>query len=243
MAGQSQIVEKLSKASTGVKIAVLLAFMGAFGGLYYYFFYSDMLAEEETLIANRKKLKTREGDLLKRKEQYQELLEQKKSVDAKLKQIATKLPETSELAAFNQHIEAQMSASGVGLVTRNLEKEVPVETYTKVPVLLEVTGTYYELLHFFYLLAETPRVITIENLALRDSKKVTSLMDTRMLLRAKFTASTFRQPDVIKAPTKPGEKPAAPAVAATTSAPGSAPASAPVSDPKSTPANVNPGNK
>jgi Tfp pilus assembly protein PilO len=212
----SESVERLAKLSTGAKAAILIVVLGVLGGVYYNFFYSDLVEEEDSLVAIKKRQIEDERRLLKRKAEYQELLRQKADVEDRLRRNAIKLPDSSELPAFFQHLETQAATANVRILIRNLEMEVPVETYFKVPVHMEIAGDFYQINNYFKLLSETARIITIENLFIGDPRRV----GDRVMLTAKFTASTFR---AAPAPAGPPPAPAAPAPApkppATTPAP------------------------
>lgn len=197
---QNQAIERLQRASTGVKLLVLLVVAAILGGAYYFLFYSDMEAERDRLVSVRKRQIEDEQRLVKRQSDYRDLLQQKKDVEERLGKNAIKLPESSELPAFFQHLETQAATANVRVVSRALDKEIPIENYIKVPVKLEVQGDFYQLNNYFKLLSETSRIITIESLAIgQPLRDVTG----HVTLTAKFSASTFRQSDKPK-PVAPG---------------------------------------
>jgi type IV pilus assembly protein PilO len=233
MAGSSsEILERLARQSPAVKLGLLGGVLVVLTLGYYYFFHSDMVTEKETLGTAKKKLVEDERRLLKRKNDYQELLKQKADAEERLKQNAVKLPESAEIPAFFQHLETQAATANVRIVSRTTEKEVPVESYVKVPVKLEVQGDFYQLNHYFYLLAETNRITTIENLSIGDPKRD----GDRIVMTAKFTAATFRQSD---RPAQAVAPPSAPAATPPTPTPnaGAPPAGSP---PAAVPAGVTP---
>jgi Tfp pilus assembly protein PilO len=238
MAAPQSLGDRLARATTATKIAILVLVLGALGLLYYNFFYSDLVEEEESLVAVKKRQIEDERRLLKRKAEYQELLRQKADVEDRLRRNAIKLPESSELPAFFQHLETQAATANVRILLRTLDKEIPIETYVKVPVKMEIAGDFYQINNYFKLLNETARIITIENLHLGDRRRD----GDRVVLTAKFSASTFRQatpkagaggkkaPNQAPEPEPPAPaEPAAPppAPGATPAAPGAAPATTP----------------
>lgn len=189
---QSEIVQRLQRASTGAKLIMVLVAAIILGGVYYFLVYSDLDADYTSKTALRQRLIEQEQQLVKRQTEYRDLLQQKKDVEERLQKNAIKLPESSELPAFFQHLETQAATANVRIVSRALDKELPVENYVKVPVKLEVQGDFYQINNYFKLLSETTRIITIENLSIGTPQRDPS---GHVTLTAKFTASTFRQSD------------------------------------------------
>jgi type IV pilus assembly protein PilO len=241
MAAQGSSIERLAKASIQAKIGILAGALLFLGGIYYYFFYSDMVTERDQLATVRSRQISEEQRLVKRQSAYRDLLKQKADVEERLKKNSIKLPETAELPAFFQHLESQAATANVRILKREIDKEVPIDTYTKVPVKMEISGDFYQINNFFKLLAETSRIITVENLNIGDAKRDGS----SLRLSAKFVASTFRQSDRAAAGPRPANQappdrnaasPPTQAPATPPPAPTQPPASAPAAPPAAPPA-------
>ncbi len=185
------LVAKLGKAPPKTKAGVFLGAVAVVGFLYWYLLYGDLAAERDQLTSQAFQLQQQETDLTAKQKRYRELVEQKKEVE-KIKSANRKsFPSAAEIPAFHRYLELQRQTAGVELVKHSLEAEVPIESYIKVPLSIEVRGTYYELLEYFKLLRDTERIITVENLFIGDPKRA----GDKLVLTAKFHASTFRQPD------------------------------------------------
>lgn len=132
------------------------------------------------------------------------------------------LPTEAEIPAFFETLNRKVKDSGVEIKSWAQGKEEPVETFVKVPVKMEITGTYLQIKRFFASLVqkkdepvatnasepkERERIVSIEGLALGDVKR----RSNEWVMTAKFTATTFRQ-DEVKAPTTmtPGGAPPPP---------------------------------
>ncbi|MBI4509728.1 MAG: type 4a pilus biogenesis protein PilO [Deltaproteobacteria bacterium] len=217
----AEVFEKLAKAPMGTKIAVFAGVIAVICGAYYFLFFSDLSAERDTIYAQRRKLADDEKKLIQRKKEYSDLVQTKLELEEGLKKNSVKLPASSELPAFFIHLQSQAVAANVKLVKWSREHEVPVETYVKVPVKMEVKGDFYQLNQYFKLLYETPRIITVENLSVGTPK----VEGDTLVLTSIFTASTFRQADQPPSPAKEQKEPKKP------SAPSPAAPAAPVAAP------------
>ncbi len=153
----------------------------------------------------------------------------------------TALPTEAELPAFFETLNRKVLESGVEVHRWNEQKEEPIETFIKVPVQIELTGSYMQIKRFFASLIEKKRksnavvvppptdtgcanagpieehdrIVSIENLKLSNP----TVVNHEIVLTATFTAATYRKedappPDANGAPPAPAvKKPAAPASA------------------------------
>jgi hypothetical protein len=109
------------------------------------------------------------------------------------------LPTGAELPAFFDTLNRKVNEAGVEIRKWEYKTDIPVDAFVKVPVEIELTGTFFQLKRFFASLVqrgvsvrgeeERERIVTIENLQLTSP----TVRGREILLTAKFTASTFRQ--------------------------------------------------
>lgn len=187
----SDWISQLAKKPPAYKAGVLFGVMAVLGLFYYQFRYSSLADERNSAERQHNALRQTNQKLKKDKQRWEELILQKDRLDEKLKKIKVSLPASSELPAFFLHLQKQAAAAGVNLKNWKRLKEKPVASYVRVPVQIEVTGTFYQINHYFYLLHETERIITVENFSLGKP----TLQGGEVVLTADFTASTFRQAD------------------------------------------------
>jgi type IV pilus assembly protein PilO len=134
----------------------------------------------------------------------------------------TALPSEAELPAFFEALQQRIAESGVEMHKWSNRSEEVVESFVKVPVEIEITGTFMQIKRFFASLLRADvrppsaadgraseaheRIVSIENLALGNP----TVKNREIVLFAKFTAVTFRQEDKPAAPDKgPNGQPAA----------------------------------
>jgi len=205
------------------KVLVFVVIGLVLGLLYWRFFFKNLKEKVErtevahaTLVDTNKKL---EADIPKYVVLRQQMAELQKTIEENQKA----LPTEAEVPHFFETLERKMTESGVEITKWKKGNEEPVESFMKVPVEIELVGTFMQLQRFFASLVEqkaTPtvdeqgveekeRIVSIENLALSTPV----VRNREIVLTAKFTAVTFRQDDKGKVapapgPTKSGAAPA-----------------------------------
>ncbi len=182
-----ETLAKQSPAKTGALLGLVLVVLGA---LYWQFFYSSLRDDVNEATSRNQSLESRNQSLLDRADKYDDLLDQRDELEENLRASLVSLPLAAELSAFFVHLQRQAAASGVHLHQWSRRDEEEAGDYMKVPVQIEVRGTFYEIMEYFYLIYETERVITIEDftLTVQDVDE-----DDELELAAEFTAATFRQ--------------------------------------------------
>jgi len=188
---RSDFATELASKPLGIKLGILGGVLAFLGFMYWQFMYSSLSDESAKLEHERTKLAKQEKDLKKREKDWIELLQKKEVLDEQLKKNRITLPASSELPAFFMHLQKQAAAAGVSVLSWRRIKESAVETYVKVPVQIILTGTYYQISNYFRLLSQTDRIISVANLNLSPAR----VKNDEIILRAQFTAITYRQRD------------------------------------------------
>jgi type IV pilus assembly protein PilO len=176
--------------------------------------------EHDTKVAENSRL---ERDI----PEFQKLKARMVNLNRMIDENAKALPTEAELPAFFDMLNRKVLESGVEVVRSSQGKEVPIESFVKVPIDYEIQGSYVQIKKFFASLlphrkkagdastegqdddvAEKERIVSIENLSLSNP----TVRNREIRLTAKFTASTYRQEETGDAGhgPRPGLKPAAP---------------------------------
>ncbi len=203
------------------KKALVFVVIGLLGGLLYWQFAwkslnRDLDAAEADNQAKAQLNKKLADDIPK----YEELKSRMKELTQIITENQKALPTEAEVPAFFETLERKVTESGVEINKWRKLPETPVETFVRVPVEIEVTGTFMLIKRFFASLIqrgvlttsdsgveERERVISIENLQLIQPV----VRNREIALTAKFVAVTFRQEDKAEvAPVKPGASGTAP---------------------------------
>jgi Tfp pilus assembly protein PilO len=217
---------------------MLFAVIGIVLGLIYYQFGYKKLSSQLTAAENDHTAKLQlnsklEKDIPEFARLKARMINLKRMIDENQKA----LPTEAELPAFFDMLNRKVLESGVEVVKAKQLKEIPVESFAKVPVEYEIQGSFLQIKKFFASLLpkkkkpgdaapagengeveEKERIVSIENLSLSNPV----VRNREIKLTAKFVASTFRQDEKVDpkakdakgAAAKPGTNPS-PAAAGT----------------------------
>ncbi len=231
-----------ARMPTQRKVLVFVVIGLLLGALYFQFAFKGLKADIEeaenqhtSKVALNKKL---DAD----KEDFKALNLRRCQLKRIIDENQTALPTEAELPAFFETLNRKVLESGVEVRRWQQEKELPVESFIKVPVTIELTGSYMQIKKFFASLIEKrkkpgsstqvvatdtgcnsgpieehERIVSIEDLALTNP----TVVNHEIVLTAKFTAATYRKeeaPDQTTPGASPQVKKASPPAGAPTPA-------------------------
>lgn len=230
MAATTGVMADFARMPTSRKVLVFAVIGIVLGFLYWRFVYTPLSEEVEAnrseIQANVKTKKTNEDDI----KAYALLRTEMADIEERLQNNQKALPTEAEVPAFFETLERKVRESGVEILKWQKRSEEPVETFVKVPVDIQISGTFLQLKRFFASLVQQDvaianaagtgqtvqqeRIVSIENLALSKPE----VRNREIFLTAKFTAVTFRQEDKVVDPGAKSTKPDAKGKAAPTPA-------------------------
>ena len=159
----------------------------------------DAEGEHQAKVALNKKL---DGDIPKYESLKTQMTRLKRLIDENQKA----LPTEAELPAFFDLLNRKVTESGVQVTSSRRLPEQAVESFVRVPIEIEMTGTFMQIKKFFASLApkkhrageqaavtdnveEKERPVSIENLSITDPV----VKNHELVLTAKFTMTTYRK--------------------------------------------------
>lgn len=192
------LVAKLLRLKTPLKVAVTVGAMVVVSAIYYFLFYLDLSDQIASQQARRQQLQTEREGYEKRKKEYLAYRNELKQLEEEQRELLKALPRRTDIGSFLASIQDQIELSGLEMLEFKPDAEVPDELYVKIPVRMEVRGTYHGITRFFKNVGELSRIVNVEGLALVLDKTAAegggdSLAPPK--LRAKFTVATFRFQD------------------------------------------------
>jgi type IV pilus assembly protein PilO len=221
-ATQGGALAEFGKRPLGQKVGIFAGIAALLLLLYFQFMLRPLQKKLKAQAAMNTQLQQEGEDLDDKIANINELLKKRAQLDKQLEEDRSALPTEAELPSFFDTLNRKVGDAGVEVKRWEYKREEPVEDFYRVPVEIELTGTFQQLKRFFASLlphddgagadlpSEKERIITIENLTLSDPTP----KNGEIVLTAKFTASTFRQDEAKKTPAAPGAA-AAPAKPAT----------------------------
>jgi type IV pilus assembly protein PilO len=197
----NNFLQKLLKLKTPVKIAItaglMLVIAGAYGGL----FYLDIQDQIKGAKARAAQLQAEKNNYETRKREYQAYRTELTQLQQEQRDLLKALPRKAEIPTFLSNLQEQAELSGLEIVSLAIDAENPMDLYIRIPVRIEVRGTYHSITKFFKNLSELPRIVNVEKLSLGIEK---AEYGASPRMRARFVAATFRYRDSAGAPGEDG---------------------------------------
>jgi type IV pilus assembly protein PilO len=188
----NDILQKVLRLKTPVKIAAAGGLIVAIVVIYYLMFYMDLQDQIKAGEVQQRSLVTEKENYEKRKKEYLAFRNELTQLQQEQRELLKALPKRAEIPTFLSSIQEQAELAGLEVLNLAIEAEAPAELYVRIPVRIEIRGTYHTVTKFFKNVADLPRIVNIENLAL-TVEKADEAGSPR--LRAKFYAVTFRYND------------------------------------------------
>lgn len=174
-------------------------------GVYFYFFYMEGVTQISSLSAD---LKTVETNLEKTRQLAKKLPELKEKIanlEKDLLEARKELPGEKEIPSFLKTISEEGKKSGLDFLLFQPEQEVVLDFYARVPVRIEVQGSFHEVMTFFDRVRRLPRIVDVENINIQVQRGLKGAFTLKTLCFAttyKFIEGAEKQPAPPPAPAK-----------------------------------------
>lgn len=191
-----ELLRKLHKLTLPKKVGVTLGAIALVALLDYQFFYGDTSTRITSAQAHQAELNDELASYRRRKGEYLGYRNELKQLQDEQRELLRALPKRAEIPTFLANIQEQAELAGLEVLSVDIGQEAPLDLYIKIPVKMEVRGSYHQISRFFRNVGELSRIVNIENLALAPDRDKVVPGDvqgaTPPKLRAKFIAATFR---------------------------------------------------
>ncbi|MBW1906022.1 MAG: type 4a pilus biogenesis protein PilO [Deltaproteobacteria bacterium] len=139
------------------KALALVGVLALLGGGYYSLVYGSISSDLTSADEKQKQLQDEIRDAERREKQYLDLTQELANREIADRQNRRILPENAEIAAFLQDLNRVAELSGLTIRLVEPRPEVRQELYSKIPVVLALTGRFHQMGKFFYNVSKLER--------------------------------------------------------------------------------------
>jgi type IV pilus assembly protein PilO len=158
---------------------------------YYVLVHGSIATDLEAAQQQKQQLQDQIRDAERREKQYLELTQELANREASDRQNRRILPEAAEIAAFLQDLNRVAELSGLTIRLVEPRPEQRQELYSKIPVVLALSGRFHQVTKFFYNVSKLDRAISMENIRMTQPKLLPS---GEVVVSVDVRATTYRRP-------------------------------------------------
>jgi len=173
------------------KALALVGVLALLSGGYYGVLHNSISSDLESAQQKHKQLQDQIRDAERREKQYLELTQELANREVADRQNRRILPEDAEIAAFLQDLNRVAELSGLTIRLVEPRPEQRQELYSKIPVVLALSGRFHQMSKFFYNVSKLDRAISMENIRMTQPKLLPS---GEMVIDVDVRATTYRRP-------------------------------------------------
>ena len=173
------------------KALALVGVLGLLGAGYYTVIHASISGDLEAAAQKQNQLQDQIRDAERREKQYLELTQELANREVADRQNRRVLPEDAEIAGFLQDLNRVAELSGLTIRLVEPRPEQRQELYSKIPVVLALTGRFHQMGKFFYNVSKLDRAISMENIRMTQPKLLPS---GEMIIDVDVRATTYRRP-------------------------------------------------
>ncbi|MCU0663998.1 MAG: type 4a pilus biogenesis protein PilO [Myxococcota bacterium] len=181
-------LDKLAKVPLSRKIAVLVVFVFLIGVGFWFQFYTPVTEELDNLKTQYAQLEEQQNEARQRKATYDRDRRRRDELEKNFVQQIKALPADAQISAFLNKLSIQAELVGLEILSVKPTEEEAAEYFVRIPVELQMRGTFHQLSKFFYLVGNLDRIINIENISFEAEQAD----ESSTILKSKVLATTFR---------------------------------------------------
>lgn len=185
---KEKILELIVNTPWQKKILVVAGIVVAIGVLFYFLVISPSLKDINKLKTQIKGLEATYAEKQGIANNLAAFRREVEKLNQDLKDALTLLPNSAEIPELLSRLSDVLEKSGLRMEVFELGVESPAGFYARVPIKIEVSGSFHEILVFFDKVSKLPRIINISDITFKDP----TFKNQKMILKAEFLATTFR---------------------------------------------------
>lgn len=178
----------LNRLPPAAKVGFGVGLVGLCAVAYVLVFYGDLSDKMAAADKRKEQLNGELSNARKAEYAYQKDLAELSERQQRQRELNKVLPVTTEYPAFLSSIQNVANVSGVALTAWSPQSEGVEKFYARVPMRLEISGRFHQIVKFFYGVGHLDRIINMENISLTDPK----VAGEDVMLKVEALATAFR---------------------------------------------------
>jgi len=190
-----RLIDRISKAPLALKVGVVAAAVVLLTALNYFVVgipaFGLSISETEQKIARTEtEQKKLDNDLIEKTaiaNNLNQFRREKELLEQRLQEALAELPEEKKIDELLQLFQERARKAGLEISSIEPAPEVTEGFYARVPINMQVTGNFHEIVTFFDSLARLRRIVNVNNILLDTPKDAGG----KVTLNGKFLVTTF----------------------------------------------------
>jgi type IV pilus assembly protein PilO len=189
-----QLIERIAKAPTGNKIAVVALALAVMTAVNYFVtgvpFGGSIQATEQKITRTVGEQHRLDGEFIEKQAIANDLnrfRREREMLEQRLHEALAELPESKNLDELLQQFQDRAQKAGLEIASVIPQAPVSAGFHVRIPIDMKVTGTYHEIATFLDAVGRLRRIVNVSDLTLDAPKD----MNGKVILASSFTATTF----------------------------------------------------
>jgi type IV pilus assembly protein PilO len=189
-----QLIERIAKAPTGNKIAVVALALAVMTAVNYFVtglpFGGSIQATEVKITRTVAEQHRLDGEFIEKQAIANDLnrfRREREMLEQRLHEALAELPESKNLDELLQMFQDRAQKAGLEISSVVPQAPVSAGFHVRIPIEMKVTGTYHEIATFLDAIGRLRRIVNVSDLTLDAPKD----MNGKVILASSFTATTF----------------------------------------------------
>jgi len=202
------LFEKIEKLTKVQRILICSGIFLVIIGSFVYFSYLPKLKTQKILNTEIKKLEDKLTVARRNAKDLKKYQNRIKEAERKFKEVMLSLPEKEEIPSLISSISASGLESGLEFLLFQPKGEMRKEFYAEIPVSIQVTGNFHNVVLFFEKVARLSRIVNIRNIMISGAKgKSKTSADSKLSTSCMAVTYKFVEPVAKKkSPAKRGRR-------------------------------------
>jgi len=190
-----RLIDRISKAPLALKVGVVAAAVVLLTALNYFVvgipaFGLSVSETEQKIARTEAEQKRLDNDLIEKTaiaNNLNQFRREKELLEQRLQEALAELPEEKKIDELLQLFQERARKAGLEISSIEPAPEVTEGFYARVPIHMQVTGNFHEIVTFFDSLARLRRIVNVNNILLDTPKDAGG----KVTLNGRFLVTTF----------------------------------------------------